>query len=516
MNTRAFVTAVVLAAAASTLASAAGSAESSDLAKRTFQNAEQLMHEGKTDQALKAYQQIIQSFSESSLVDDALLRVGSFHYPTLKIAELGSVSAAEQEAARPSFELIRDRHPQSDSAPEAFYKLGLLGLEPDSARKNLDEAYASFYSVVNVYPESDWVPSALLGAGEAEFEKRNYDRAILSLERSLEGAPHGPVAAESNYLLGLANVRMGDFVRAAEVFQACRIEDEKSSTASRALNWITLVYKLRLIPAAGAAVDYTPDSGFVPRLPAGEDFRGEIGLAVSPAAEILVADPRRAGLFVFAEDGTKIRNEPMEGARRVAVDAMEKIVVASETEIRIGAEGFPAGRKAGTSVRRIEAPAGVWRSSAGQTFILDTKEGEFLVFGADPTDPKVVNRDKDAGTRLEMMAAGPEDRIFLFDTRQKQILVLENGKVRVFKAQATPPVIEDPVDMAVDALGDLYVADARQKSIFIIGPDGKKLGRIAPPAGTAAELTDPAALAVGPKGEVYVYDARKRTILRFR
>ncbi|HZE89607.1 MAG TPA: tetratricopeptide repeat protein, partial [Verrucomicrobiae bacterium] len=154
---------------------------SADLAKRTFQNAEQLMQEGKADQALKAYQQIIQSFADSALADDALLRVGAYHYPTTTLDDLGRVPPAGQQAARAAFDQIRERYAQSDSAPEAFYRLGLLDLEPDSPGRSLDEAYASFYSVVNIYPDSELVPSALVGAAGAEMEKHRYDRAILSL-----------------------------------------------------------------------------------------------------------------------------------------------------------------------------------------------------------------------------------------------------------------------------------------------------------------------------------------------
>lgn len=517
MRTPALRTAAALAALAICPGpSAAENPGGNDLAKRTFQNAEQLMQEGKPDQALRAYQQIIQSFPDSALADDALLRVGSFHYPVETIGKLGTVSVAEQEAARPSFEQIRERHPQSDTASHALYKLGLLSLEPDSPKRSLDEAYASFYGVVNIYPDSEWVASALLGAADAELEKRNYDKAVLSLERALEGSPHGTVAAESYFLLGLANSRLGDFVRAAEAFQACRIEDEKGRAAARSLDWLTLVYDLRLRPGSGGSVEYSHDAGFVPRLPAGEDIRGEIGMAVSPAGELLLADPRRGALLVFAEDGTKVRTEPMEGVRLVAVDAYEKTILASGTEIKVGGESFPAGRKAGSNIRRIEDPAGVWRGSGKEIYVLDTKEGELLRFGADPADPKVLNKDKEAGTRLEMMAAGPEDRVFLLDTRQKQILVLEGGRLKLFKQPDAPPAFEEPVDIAVDALGDLFVADARQKAVFVLGPDGKRLGKISPPAGSAAELTDPAAIAVGPKGEVYVYDSRKRTVLRFR
>ncbi|MBI3449453.1 MAG: tetratricopeptide repeat protein [Acidobacteria bacterium] len=488
---------------------------SGDLAKRTFQNAEQLMQEGKADQALKAYQQVIQSFGDSALADDALLRVGAYHYPTATIDDLGKVPPAGQQAARAVFDQIRERYAQSDSAPEAFYRLGLLDLEPDSPGRNLDEAYANFYSVVNIYPDSDLVASALVGAARAEMEKRGYDRAILSLDRALEYAPHGPVAAQASYLTGIAEARLGDFARAAEALQACRNEDDRSAVAARALDWLTLVYNLRLKPA-GAQSAPAHDASFVPRLPAGEDLRGELGLAVSPAGELLVADPKRGAVLAFADDGTKARSDAMAGARRVAIDAYGKTIVVSETEIRIDGEDFPAGRKAGANVRRIESPAGVWRTSTRDVIVLDTREGELLRFGADPADPKVLSRDKESGYRLEAMAGGPEDRVYLLDTRQKQILVLEAGKLSVFKRADAPPALEDPTDLAVDALGDVFVTDARLKCVFVLGPDGRRLAQIAAPAGSLAELVEPGALAVGPRGEVYVYDSRKRTVLRFR
>jgi TolA-binding protein len=517
MSRAAVGTAIALTALSMT-AGAAGAEGSAgaDLAKRTYLNAEQLMGEGKADQALKAYQQVIQSFPDSPLVDDALLRVGAYYYPVETIGALGTVAVAGQDAARPSFEQIRERYPQSDSAPHALYKLGLLWLEPDSPKRNLDEAYASFYGVVNIYPDSEWVGSALLGAAAAELEKRNYDKAILSLERSLEASPHGAVAAESHYLLGLANTRLGDFARAAEAFQACRLEDDRSRFAARSLEWLTIIYDLRLKPAVGAPVEFTHDAGFVPRLPAGEDLRGDIGMAVSPAGELLVADAKRGTLLVFGEDGTMIRSEAMAGVRHVSIDAYGKIVTTSGTDIRIAGEIFPAARKSGSKVERLQEPAGAWRGSGKEIYVLDSREGDLLRYDSSPEDPKLLSRDKEAGTRLEVMAAGPEDRIYFLDAKQRQILVLDGGKLKAFKPPDAQPVLEDPVDMAVDALGDVLVADAKSKRVYLIGPDGKRLSTISPPAGSVAELMEPSAIAVGPKGEVFVYDSRKRTILRFR
>ncbi len=511
-STGATVAALLLASSGAAAQTAAGQ----DLARRTFQNAEQLMRDGKPDQALKDYQQVIDAFPTSPLADDALLKVGSYHYSPESIGELGTIPVDGQEKARALFDKVRERYADSDSTPHALYKLGLLDLEPDSPRRNLDSAYGSFYRVVNIYPDSEWVGKALLGAAAAEIGKHEYDKAILSLERSIEEEPNGASAAESQYFLGLANARLGDFVRAAEAFQACRIENDKSRTAQRALDWLTLIYTMRLRPAAGAALDLAHDGGFVPRLGPDEDIRGEVGLAVTAEGRLLVADPRRGALMEFAEDGSRVRSDPFEGASLVSLDASENVIVASPGGIRVGTESFPAARKAGSQIRRIEEAAGVWRSSTKETYVLDLKEGELLRYGGDPADPKVVHRDKDAGTRVEAMAGGPEDRLFLLDRKGKNILVLQGGKVTPLVPPGAGPALEEPVALGVSALGDVYVADARQKSVIILSPEGKRLGRIAPAVGSPGEIASPAALAVGPRGEVYVYDERKRTVLRFR
>jgi TolA-binding protein len=506
--------ALLLASGTSAIAQAGGG--SGDLARRTFMNAEQLMREGKVDQALKDYMQVISSFADTSYADDALLRVGSHHYPPETIGELRTVAPASQDAARPYFVQIRERYPNSDSAPHAMFKLGMLYLEPDSPKRNLDEAYASFYGVVNIYPDSDWVGKALLGAAVAEMGKSSYDRAILSLERSLDEAPHGSSAVEAQYWLGVANARLGDFVRASQAFQACRLEDEKGPAGQQALDWLTLIYEMRLRPAWGGAPELEHDAGFVPRLAAGEDFRGELSLAVSSQGHLLVADPRKASLLDVSRDGQKGASDPVPGIRGVSVGATGATIVYSPQVIRIGGTEFPAARREGASVRKLEEVGGVWSSSKKDVFVLDLHEGEVLRYGADPADPKVVFRDKDSGTRVEAIRGGPEDRLYMLDRRQRSILVLQDATTKPLAPPGTAPLFDDPVDLAVDSLGDVYVLDARQRAVIVVAPDGRKLSKISPPAGSVAELQSPRSIAVGARGEVYVYDDRKKTILRFQ
>jgi TolA-binding protein len=487
-----------------------------DLARRTFMNAEQLLREGKTDQAIRDFQHVIQTYPESQYADDALMKVGSFHYPPDTISDLGKVPVRDQESVRSYFDQVRERYAQSDSAPQACYKLGLLDLEPDSPRRNLDEAYASFYSVVNIYPESDWVGRALLGAAVAEMGKREYDRAILSLERSLDESPHGAAAAEAHFFTGLANVRLGEFVRAAESFQACRLEDAKGRAAGRALDWLTLIYRMRLRAASINTSLLAHDPSFVPRVPPGEDLRGGLDLAVSPEGKLLVADPRRGAILQFAATGALEKIETLQEPSRIAVDGEGGVLVASPSLIRVSGVRFPAARKAGSSVRPIERPGGVWRTTSRELYVLDLGEGELLRYGADPENPTVVHSDRASGTRTAALSGGPEDRLYLLDSKARRILASASGTFRPFADPQAGAMFEEPVDLTVSQLGDVYVLDAKTRGLVILDAKGALVAKIVPAAGSPGELPDASAVAVGPQGEVYVHDLRKRTILRYR
>jgi TolA-binding protein/sugar lactone lactonase YvrE len=495
--------------------SAAQGAGDSDLARRTFQNAEQLQREGKQEQAIRDFLQVLQSFPESEFADDALMRLGGFEYPAESLADLGSAGTKAQDAARPYFEQVRERYPQSDSAPHALYKLGLLALEPSSIRRNLDDAYASFSRVVNIYPESRWVGRAYLGGAYSELAKYQYDRAILGVEKALEETYGGTASAEAHFFLGVANARMGEFERAAEAFQRARNRDPQGGFAAPALEWLTLIYRTRLLPSAGRPPRFNPVASFVPRMPAGEDLRGEIHMAVSTRGELLVADPRRGAVLTFDRSGTitgmAARPEPL----RVAFDAYGNLMVAAPDGIVIAGAAFPAARNDNGKVRLVSDMAGIWRDSQRNVWVLDAGGGELLRYETGPNTPRVVVSDKAAGVRMSAMAAGPEDRLYVLDSRKDALMMLDGSSLKPVGGPGGPVVFQDSADLAVDLLGNIYVLDARRGAVVVLAPDGRELSVISPPAGSPQALEDPGCVAVGPAGEVYVYDKRKRTIVLF-
>jgi hypothetical protein len=184
--------------------------------------------------------------------------------------------------------------------------------------------------------------------------------------------------------------------------------------------------------------------------------------------------------------------------------------------IVIDGNEFPASRQDGSKVKPVEKVAGVWRSTDREIYVLARDKGEVLLYGSDPQKPRVIMRDKEAGTKLTAMAAGPEGRLYFLDGKEKRVVALEGRALKPLAPAGKAVTFEAPIGLVVDNLGNLYVLDERRKAVTVLSPDGSELSTISAPVGSAAALEGPGSLAVGPRGEVYVYDKRKKTILLFR
>src|SRR4051812_5841447 len=85
-----------------------------DPARGHYQNAIDLMRDGKTQQALDDLVTITKSFPQHELADDALLTLGIFYFEHER----------NPDQALPYFKQIQTGYAQTNSAPGAYYYLG--------------------------------------------------------------------------------------------------------------------------------------------------------------------------------------------------------------------------------------------------------------------------------------------------------------------------------------------------------------------------------------------------------
>src|SRR5262249_30788543 len=234
---------------------------------------------------------------------------------------LGTAPASSITKARELFLRIRTKYAGEDNAPGALLKLGMIGLDPVNPQRNLDEAYAAFSGVVNIYPTSAMVDRALMGAGYADFLAARYDKAAGSFQRVAEEFPRGAVAEDAHYYQGLALARQGSWIRAIEELQEVRDLYPSGRLGAQALDMTTRIYKMKVQPAVTGRPLFVIDGAFSATLP-GEAGRAEAGLAVDGASVVHLLDARSGEVLRFDHEGKpRPGGVAMPGAVGVSVDA---------------------------------------------------------------------------------------------------------------------------------------------------------------------------------------------------
>jgi len=116
---------------------------------------------------------------------------------------------------------------------------------------------------------------------------------------------------------------------------------------------------------------------------------------------------------------------------------------------------------------------------------------------------------RDAARRkVSRIVVDGEGGIVALDREEKAVRVWdETGRLL---RTIGPAGFKRPVDVAVDAFRNLYVAD-EEGGVLVFNPQGQALATIAGP-----EMKRPRALTLDATGAVLVYDDRAERVLRYR
>jgi len=272
----------------------------------------------------------------------------------------------------------------------------------------------------------------------------------------------------------------------------------RSPVAARALDWLTLIYDL----SSNADAVRRPPRRLV--RPATSGGRGPPRGALDgrlPGGELLVADPKRGASWPSRTTARRVEATRWRSAPRRHRRARQDICLGCR--IRIDGQPFPAGRKAGTSVRRIECARRRWAHEHRYVIVLDTREAS-APLRRDPAIREYSARQESGSARSN--GGGPRIASTCFDTRQNQILLLEAGKALRLQGAGGPPRRRSTA-LAVDALG----TSSSRRRLRACSPGLRTdagLAQINAPAGASPRSSSPARSPWGQR-RGYVLDSRK-------
>jgi TolA-binding protein len=467
-----------------------------DQARRLLEDGRVYRLQGKLKQALDNFNIVVSSFPSTDSVGDALLEIGRYRMDV----------DGDLEKARASFEEVTKKHARSDAAPGGYYYLGLLTLVRATGAAEIDDALANFTRVATLYPRSEWVPRALAASARAHRRAGRYaEAADLDRRVSLE-FPASDAAAEAQFETGQAVALEGQPRVAMEEFQQVRNRFPQSPWAQTALERTTALYRL----FGGAKPAFAVDPAFT--LTGGDILKDVRALAVAPGGTVWVASEKSRSAVPFDPSGKAGPGVAVEDPRALSLAPGGELVLAGRSAVRVGPKDVRSFTtppdKAGAMPQAVEKILAAAVTTGGYVLVSDEDREAVLRYDANGQYLGTFPGSDATKRKVSRILVDGEGGIVTLDRDEKVVRVWhETG--RPIRAIG-PAGLKRPVDVAVDAFRNLYVAD-EELGVLVFNPQGQPLATIASP-----ELRRAKAVAIDATGAVLVYDDRSERVLRYR
>ena len=475
-----------------------GGQSGEDLPRRQLESGMTFMSGQRYTEALKDFQAIIDSFPKSQVADNALLQIAMYQ---LDIAH-------DLAAAQTAIDQLLKTYPDTDSAPMAYVLGGRVSMFKGRSASEVDAAVASFERVERLFPGNDAVPAAGFYAGEALRLVRRYDDALDRYRRVSAAYPSSPWAARSNLAAGYCLVLADRAAAALPEVQRVRAMMPQSVEAQTALNINSILYRLHVrAPAA-------PAFAFSGRYLGDEraDLDDVVGIRVDAFGRILLGHGKGIALFDAAK-GTLASTVTANKPSAFFVDESNRVVFAREGSLhteRVASTPLTVPQLAPKPPKPLEDIPSVVVLSTGHRIVVDKSEKTVIRYSAEgrhagPFVPSI---------NTERLAVNGLDDVAIIDKDAKAITILDRDGKPLSKILAKGPnyQLDEPVDLAYDRLGYLYVLDRGKASVLVFGPRNRLITTFTIAEKAPGAFTRARALGIDGAGRLYIFDERSKRI----
>jgi len=317
--------------------------------------------------------------------------------------------------------------------------------------------------------------------------------------------PHSIWAARASLAAGYCLVQQDKAPQALQEFQRARQLFPGTPAAVDGVNYNSIAYRLYLRAPAQPAFTFAKAIG-----PEKSEFRDVTGISFDPTGQVMLG--HKGGVTIFKADGTIAQTVTALDATAFFLDEQDRVVVARNGSLVTAKADAIAYSGPGSDgqLRAVDEIAAALPNSRGERIISNIKQKN--VIRALPNGKYVAVFAQGQVTRMAQNWLGD---IAMLDRSTKSINVAdrEGKSLSKIPQKGAGYELDDPTDVAYDALGHLYVLDrGRNGSILVFGPKNKLLSTLSVPASSPGALSRGEALGVDPAGRLYVFDDRTRRI----
>lgn len=468
-----------------------------DLPRRQYDSGVSFLQNQRYAEALKDFQAIIDSFPTSQVADNALLQIALYHL------DIGR----DLPLAQTTVDQLLKVYPDSDSAPMAYVVGGRVSMTKGRTPADVDAAVASFERVERLFPGDDAVPAAGYYAGEALRLARRPGDALERYRRVAASYPNSPWAARANLAAGFCLVHSERAAVALPEIQRVRVMQPQTTMAAAALDINSILYRL-YVRAPGL-----PAFAFSGRFVGDERARFDdvVGVTVDATNRLLLG--HKKAISVFDLTGALTATVPANGPSAFFVDEAGRVVIASNAALhtqKVASTPMMVPQPAPKPPRPVEDVGAIVVLSTGERIVSDKKEKAVIRFAADGRfiGPLV------GAMNTEHLAVNVLDDVAMIEKDSKAVTIVDRDGKPLAKIlpRGSNYQFDDPVDLAFDRLGHLYVLDRGKASVFVFGPKNRLITTFTVAEGAPGAFTRARALGLDAAGRMYIFDERSRRI----
>ena len=448
---------------------------------------------GKSAEATTAFETIATKYPRTSVADEALLERARYQLDVQH----------DDKAAAGSIERLLADYGASNSVPAGQVLRARLGLVESAPADQRKSALATLDRLATEHSGTDVAAEALFRAAEASEDAGNSD-ALNRFNELAARYPGMPVVADGLLHAAALHAAAGESLKAMEALQRVRTRYPKTAAAATALNQLTILHRIYLRPPVVAVFGYTRSvGGGAGRI---RDFRD---LLVNRANHLLVAT--RNAVTEFGAVGEVVGTRQVSETEAAFLDAQDHLFTIHDDGVIRGEGRSPLALATARSNGRVEpididAAAAI---STGDLVVANRAQKTLVRFSADGRPKGEIA--KAIGARR--LAVSQQDNLAALDVDQRTVTILSrDGRVLGRVAErGTAYQLRQPVDIAFDALGHLYVLDRAAVYVFTARGD-RLLATFTSPDKTAGAFSNAQGLALDAAGRLYIYEGRTEVV----
>ena len=169
-----------------------------------YQTGQALNLDDQPQEAISAFQQLVQGYSDSRWRDEAMYRIGYIHFQEQNYGD-----------AIDAYQRLISAYPESALAARAQYGIG----DAHFNAGNLDASVEAYRTVLNEYPNSAFVTDAASGIQYALISLDDPDRAEAIIDSFAAANPNSRIVDELRFRLAEAMYRSGQTDEALAAFR---------------------------------------------------------------------------------------------------------------------------------------------------------------------------------------------------------------------------------------------------------------------------------------------------------